>query len=160
MSKSLFWLSLFNAFTNSSRGFSARFLSARGETIPSLPKQIIPLTLKEQINWLNQLFPIQINWDKMKLTFIFPKSSFGRKINDVTHYGAETNLYVPLSKKFSLKLRVGGSTLSGDPQFYQYIAPSIDGIIQLANEMSGGATTVFILELTSRIIDKSLRKNL
>lgn len=40
-----------------------------------------------------------------------------------------------------------------NPSFYQYIAPSIDGIIQLANEMSGGATTVFILELTSRIIE-------
>ena len=47
-------------------------------------------------------------------------NNIGRSVNDVTHYGAETNLYVPLSKKFSLKLRVGASTLSGDPQFYQY----------------------------------------
>ncbi len=47
-------------------------------------------------------------------------NNIGRSNNDVTHYAAETNLYVPLSKKFSLKLRAGGSTLSGDPQFYQY----------------------------------------
>ncbi len=47
-------------------------------------------------------------------------NNIGRSINNVTHYSAETNLYVPLSKKFSLKLRGGGTTLSGDPQFYQY----------------------------------------
>lgn len=56
---------------------------ARGETIPSSPKQIIPPTPQKQIEWLNQLFSAQIIWDRMKLDFIFPKSSFGKKINDV-----------------------------------------------------------------------------
>ncbi len=28
-------------------------------------------------------------------------------------------MYIPISKKISLKFRAGGATLSGDPQFYQ-----------------------------------------
>ena len=46
--------------------------------------------------------------------------NIGRSQNNVTHYAAETNVYIPISKKFSLKVRAGGSGLSGDPQFYQY----------------------------------------
>jgi hemolysin activation/secretion protein len=46
--------------------------------------------------------------------------NIGGSQNNVAHYAAETNLYIPISKKFSLKLRAGGATLSGDPQFYQY----------------------------------------
>lgn len=40
--------------------------------------------------------------------------------NSVGKYGASTNVYIPLSKKFSLLVRGGGAILSGDPQFYQY----------------------------------------
>jgi len=40
--------------------------------------------------------------------------------NIVTKYRAETNVYLPLSKKFSLSFKVGGTTLSGEPQFFQY----------------------------------------
>ena len=47
-------------------------------------------------------------------------NNINRSVNDVTHYGAEANVYIPLSKKFSLKLRAGGAGLIGDPQFYQY----------------------------------------
>lgn len=46
--------------------------------------------------------------------------NIGRSQNNVAHYTAETNFFIPISKKFSLKLRAGGATLSGDPQFYQY----------------------------------------
>ncbi len=46
--------------------------------------------------------------------------NIGRSQNNVAHYAAETNVYIPISKKLSLKLRAGGATLSGDPQFYQY----------------------------------------
>ena len=42
------------------------------------------------------------------------------KNNSVGKYGASLNLYFPLSKKFSVLVRGGGATLSGDPQFYQY----------------------------------------
>lgn len=43
-----------------------------------------------------------------------------RKINYVIHHSTKTNLYIPLSIKFSLKLRAGGANLSANPQFYQY----------------------------------------
>lgn len=53
--------------------------------------------------------------------------AYGSYIDDVKHsegsigrYGAETNVYIPLSKKFNLMLRGGGSTLNGTPQFFQY----------------------------------------
>ncbi len=35
-------------------------------------------------------------------------------------YGAETNIYLPITKKFNLLIRGGGTTLTGTPQFYQY----------------------------------------
>jgi hypothetical protein len=38
----------------------------------------------------------------------------------IEKYGAETNIYLPVAGKFSLLLRAGGTTLSGNPQFYQY----------------------------------------
>ena len=47
-------------------------------------------------------------------------NNLSRRTNDVGKYGAETNIYLPLSKKFGLMVRGGASTLSGDPQFYQY----------------------------------------
>ncbi|MEJ7611936.1 MAG: hypothetical protein WKF88_12230 [Ferruginibacter sp.] len=40
--------------------------------------------------------------------------------NSVGKFGAETNLYIPFSKKFGLKIRGGGSSLSGNPEFYQF----------------------------------------
>ncbi len=35
-------------------------------------------------------------------------------------YVAETNIYLPITKKFNLLIRGGGTTLTGTPQFYQY----------------------------------------
>ena len=43
-----------------------------------------------------------------------------RKTNTVGRYGASTNFYLPLSNKFKLFTRIGGTTLSGTPQFFQY----------------------------------------
>ncbi len=43
-----------------------------------------------------------------------------KSTNNVGKYAASANIYLPLSKKFSLHIRGGASTLSGDPQFYQY----------------------------------------
>ncbi|MBC7418140.1 MAG: BamA/TamA family outer membrane protein, partial [Pedobacter sp.] len=40
--------------------------------------------------------------------------------NNVAKIGASTNFFIPISKKFSIFTRVGGSTLSGTPQFFQY----------------------------------------
>jgi hypothetical protein len=42
------------------------------------------------------------------------------KAGSIGRYGAETNLYIPLSKKFSLLVRGGGTTLTGTPKFFQY----------------------------------------
>lgn len=40
--------------------------------------------------------------------------------NHVENYSLESNIYLPLSKKISYALRAGGSTLTGNPQFFQY----------------------------------------
>jgi len=56
---------------------------ARGEQIPSRPRQIIPRTPEEQIEWLNSIFPVRQNWDAMALNSSFPARSLGRRIYDV-----------------------------------------------------------------------------
>jgi hypothetical protein len=38
----------------------------------------------------------------------------------VTKFGAHVNFFLPLSKKFGLSLKAGGTTLTGTPEFYQY----------------------------------------
>ena len=43
-----------------------------------------------------------------------------KKTNNVGIFGASTNFYIPMSKKLFLFTRVGGTTLSGTPQFFQY----------------------------------------
>lgn len=43
-----------------------------------------------------------------------------RSKGSIEKYGAETNIYLPITPKFNLFLRAGGTTLSGTPQFYQY----------------------------------------
>ncbi|MGN6353731.1 MAG: hypothetical protein ACTHLB_10095 [Parafilimonas sp.] len=42
-------------------------------------------------------------------------------------YGGNAYVYIPLVSKFSLNLRAGISTVTGNPEFYQY--PSIGGVI-------------------------------
>ena len=46
--------------------------------------------------------------------------NINRSKNSVGKYGAEANFYIPLGKKFSVMVRGGGSSLSGEPDFYQY----------------------------------------
>ena len=55
----------------------------KGETIPAEPRQIIPQTEKEKIEWLKSIFPGYLNWDKMSLDQTFPNESLGRKVNDI-----------------------------------------------------------------------------
>jgi hypothetical protein len=43
-----------------------------------------------------------------------------RSKGSIEKYGAETNIYLPVTRKFSFLFRAGGTTLSGNPQFYQY----------------------------------------
>lgn len=38
----------------------------------------------------------------------------------VTRVAAQANLFWPLSKKFGISIKAGGSTLTGNPEFYQY----------------------------------------
>lgn len=40
-----------------------------------------------------------------------------------------------------------------NPKFYPYLEPAIIGIIRLANDMSGGTTTVFMLDLICNVIE-------
>ncbi|MEO5984502.1 MAG: BamA/TamA family outer membrane protein [Ferruginibacter sp.] len=40
--------------------------------------------------------------------------------NNFGRYGGELNVYLPITKSISLAIRGGGSTLSGNPLFYQY----------------------------------------
>lgn len=51
-------------------------------------------------------------------------TSFVQNLNDqdrnVLRYGLEAGVYIPLSKKFDIKLKVGGASLTGKPEFYQY----------------------------------------
>lgn len=58
--------------------------------------------------------------------YFLGKSSYVQNIDDknrnVFNYGLEAGVYVPLSKKFDLKLKVGGASLIGNPEFYQYNA--------------------------------------
>lgn len=42
------------------------------------------------------------------------------KDNQVTRYGAEAQVYLPLVSKFSLSVLGGATTLSGSPEFFQY----------------------------------------
>ncbi len=42
-------------------------------------------------------------------------------------YAATTHFYIPLISKFSLNIRAGAETVTGNPEFYQY--PSIGGPI-------------------------------
>ena len=42
------------------------------------------------------------------------------KNRDLGKFGLETNVYLPLSKKISLAIKAGGTTLTGRPEFYQY----------------------------------------
>lgn len=43
-----------------------------------------------------------------------------RSKGSIEKYGAEANIYLPVTRKFSFLLRAGGTTISGNPQFYQY----------------------------------------
>ncbi len=51
--------------------------------------------------------------------------------NHVLKFGAETNLYFPLSRKFSISVKAGGNDLVGNPQFFQY------NILSNNNELRG-----------------------
>jgi hypothetical protein len=55
----------------------------RGEAIPPAPREYIPATRGEQEAWLAALFPLRQKWNDLAIAEIFPKSSIGRKINDV-----------------------------------------------------------------------------
>ncbi len=39
---------------------------------------------------------------------------------NVTRFGAQANLFVPLSRKLGLSVKAGGASLTGEPEFYQY----------------------------------------
>ena len=56
---------------------------AKGKTISSRPRQIIPKEAKEQIKWLNSIFPVPRNWDKMALDSIFFQESLDRKVYNI-----------------------------------------------------------------------------
>lgn len=60
-------------------------------------------------------------------------ASFTENVNKTDRsfwtYGGKVQLYIPLISKFSLAISSGASTISGDPEFYQY--PEIGGGMDL-----------------------------
>ncbi len=60
-------------------------------------------------------------------------ASFTQNVNETDRsfwtYGGKVQLYIPLISKFSLAVSSGASTVSGDPEFYQY--PEIGGGMDL-----------------------------
>lgn len=60
-------------------------------------------------------------------------ASFTQNVNETDlsfwTYGGKIQLYIPLVSKFSLAISSGATTVSGDPEFYQY--PSIGGGMDL-----------------------------
>jgi hypothetical protein len=85
-------------------------VKARGEQVPSRPRQIIPQTPEEQIEWLNSIFPVRQNWDAMALNSSFPAQSLGRKVYDVVD-----NELDPIRNRIAhTVLRSGEPTLSID----------------------------------------------
>ncbi len=55
---------------------------------------------------------------------LFSSATFSKNLNitdrSVSNYNAHLQWYIPLVSKFSLALRAGGTTVTGDPEFYQY----------------------------------------
>jgi hypothetical protein len=47
--------------------------------------------------------------------------NFGESNKSFTRYMGDLHLYVPLVSKFSLAIRAGAATVTGTPEFYQYI---------------------------------------
>lgn len=82
----------------------------RGESILPRPKLIIPQTKKEQIEWLNAIFPIPRVWDDMALDIAFPQKATGRKVNDIV----DKELDDIRNKIAHAVLRSGEPTLSID----------------------------------------------
>jgi hypothetical protein len=39
---------------------------------------------------------------------------------NVTRFGGQANLFVPLSRQFGITIKAGAASLTGDPEFYQY----------------------------------------
>jgi hypothetical protein len=54
------------------------------------------------------------------LTNVNFSQSLKQSDRNVTKFGAQVNFFLPLSKKFGLSLKAGGTTLAGSPEFYQY----------------------------------------
>ena len=53
-------------------------------------------------------------------------SNFTQNLDDrtktVLRYGLETGVFIPVGKRFDIKLKLGGSSLTGSPEFYQFNA--------------------------------------
>jgi methylamine utilization protein MauJ len=83
---------------------------ARGETITTRPRLIIPTETEEQIKWLNSIFPVPQTWDSTVLQLIFPAKSLGRKVNDMIQGELE-----PIRNRIAhTVLRSGEPTISID----------------------------------------------
>lgn len=83
---------------------------AKGEKISSRPRQTIPQTPEEQVEWLNSIFPVRQEWDAMALNSSFPAQSLGRKIYDVVD-----NELDPIRNRIAhTVLRSGEPTISID----------------------------------------------
>lgn len=105
-----------------------KLISDTGRFIAKSFSNNYPVTYK-----LNNFAGVQANYTTYKVNdsvvptkgFAFAGNvsythNFSNTNKSFTRYAAELNLYVPLINKFSLAVRLGGKTITGTPEFYQY----------------------------------------
>lgn len=74
---------------------------------------IVPQTTKEQIEWLNEIFPIHLDWDEMALKSIFVDESLGKEASD-TNKTKSGDLYCDYLRPLRDKVAHGLLSDTGD----------------------------------------------
>jgi methylamine utilization protein MauJ len=91
----------------------------RGAPIPSQPRQMIPQTPAEQLEWLNTIFAIPWHNDDLALSMIFPATSLGRRVRDIVQ-----------NELVSIRNKIAHSVLDDEePTFSIDHGPDIEEVI-------------------------------
>jgi hypothetical protein len=106
---------------------TTRFLAK--EYYPDKASYSWAMFANESISYTYQKFndPIVPTKGVLFNTTITGSQSLNGVEHNYTDYAATAHFYIPLVSKFSLNIRTGAETISGQPEFYQY--PSIGGTI-------------------------------
>ena len=82
----------------------------RGQPIGTRPRQVLPCTRPEQLEWMNSVFPVRREWDQMTLDSVFIAPAIGKRINDII----DRDLRDIRNKVAHAVLRSGEPTISID----------------------------------------------